>query len=233
MDPDRVYIMGYSAGGDGVYQLAPRMADRLAAAAMMAGHPNDAKPDGLRNIAFALHMGEKDAAFDRNAVAKSWAGDLARRASDEPGAYRHQAVIHPGKGHWMDRQDAMALPWMAQHARDPRPAKIVWLQDDVTHPRFYWLAVPEPKAGARVVASRSGNAISIDEADGVESLRIRLDDAMCDLDAPVTVTWRGQEAFKGTVPRTVAAMARCLAERADPNSLFVAEIPVQASAPSR
>ncbi|MEM7298333.1 MAG: hypothetical protein AAF391_08720 [Bacteroidota bacterium] len=53
--------MGYSAGGDGVYQLAPRMADSLAAAAMMAGHPNDASPLGLRNIGFTLHMGGKDA----------------------------------------------------------------------------------------------------------------------------------------------------------------------------
>ena len=35
-NPNRVYFMGYSAGGDGVYQLAPRMADRLAAASMMA-----------------------------------------------------------------------------------------------------------------------------------------------------------------------------------------------------
>lgn len=39
VNPDRVYLLGYSAGGDGVYQLAPRMADRFAAAAMMAGHP--------------------------------------------------------------------------------------------------------------------------------------------------------------------------------------------------
>jgi poly(3-hydroxybutyrate) depolymerase len=39
VNPNKVYIMGYSAGGDGVYQLAPRMADRWAAAAMMAGHP--------------------------------------------------------------------------------------------------------------------------------------------------------------------------------------------------
>ena len=28
VDPNRVYLLGYSAGGDGVYQLAPRMADR-------------------------------------------------------------------------------------------------------------------------------------------------------------------------------------------------------------
>lgn len=56
VNPNRVYFMGYSAGGDGVYQLAPRMADRLAAASMMAGHPNDASPLGLRNIDFAAAL---------------------------------------------------------------------------------------------------------------------------------------------------------------------------------
>ena len=60
VNPNRVYIMGYSAGGDGVYQLAPRLADRLAAAAMMAGHPNETQPDGLRNLPFTLHMGAND-----------------------------------------------------------------------------------------------------------------------------------------------------------------------------
>ena len=40
VNPDKVYLMGYSAGGDGVWQVAPRMADHWAAASMMAGHPN-------------------------------------------------------------------------------------------------------------------------------------------------------------------------------------------------
>ena len=44
VDPNKIYLMGRSAGGDGVYQLAPRMADRFAAAAMSAGHPNEANP---------------------------------------------------------------------------------------------------------------------------------------------------------------------------------------------
>ena len=33
-DPNRVYLLGFSAGGDGVYQLAPRLADRFAAVNM-------------------------------------------------------------------------------------------------------------------------------------------------------------------------------------------------------
>ena len=57
VNPDKVYVLGYSAGGDGVYQIGPGMADRWAAASMMAGHPNDAKPDNLRNIGFGLFMG--------------------------------------------------------------------------------------------------------------------------------------------------------------------------------
>ena len=77
VDPNRVYIIGYSAGGDGVYQLAPRMADKLAAAGMMAGHPNETVPDGLRNIAFALHVGAQDAAYDRNKIGAAWKVKLA------------------------------------------------------------------------------------------------------------------------------------------------------------
>jgi poly(3-hydroxybutyrate) depolymerase len=68
VDPDKVYLMGYSAGGDGVWQLAPRMADRFAAAAMMAGHPNEAQLDGLRNLPFALFVGRLSSESDRQAV---------------------------------------------------------------------------------------------------------------------------------------------------------------------
>jgi poly(3-hydroxybutyrate) depolymerase len=57
VNPDKVYLLGYSAGGDGVWQLAPRLADRFAAAAVMAGHPNGASVEGLRTLPFAILMG--------------------------------------------------------------------------------------------------------------------------------------------------------------------------------
>ncbi len=38
-DPNRGYLLGFSAGGDGVYAIAPRMADRFAAVNMSSGHP--------------------------------------------------------------------------------------------------------------------------------------------------------------------------------------------------
>lgn len=231
VDSDRVYLLGYSAGGDGVYQLAPRMADRFAAAAMMAGHPNETKPDGLRNLPFALWMGGNDGAYNRNGVARSWGESLGALSAKDPGGYPHEVRIVEGKGHWMDREDAAAVPWMASHTRNLRPAKVVWLQDDVVHPRFYWLAVSEPKERAKVVVSRDGQRLSIDEWSPQGELRVRLDDSMVDLDEEVVVVQGEAELFRGRVPRTIATIAKTLLERGDPKGIFSGEIVVTPATP--
>ncbi|HWB60910.1 MAG TPA: hypothetical protein VG733_15545, partial [Chthoniobacteraceae bacterium] len=115
VDPNRVYILGYSAGGDGVYQLAPRMADDWAAASMMAGHPNDASPLGLRNVPFAIQVGANDAAYHRNDVAAEWGKKLDALQHDDPQGYIHFTELHAGKGHWMDLEDKKAVPWMEKY----------------------------------------------------------------------------------------------------------------------
>jgi poly(3-hydroxybutyrate) depolymerase len=227
INPERVYLMGYSAGGDGVYQLAPRMADRWAAAAMMAGHPNETVPDGLRNLAFTLHMGGNDASYDRNKVAGRWRDLLADLREEDPGGYEHWVEIHAGKGHWMDREDAAALPWMAARSRDLRPEKVVWVQDDVTHERFYWLAVDQPVARSRIVVSRKGQEIEILEAQGVQTLVLRLDDSMLDLDEAVRVSQGGEVLHEGRIQRLRKVLAKTLAERGDPKGMFCSELRVQ------
>jgi len=227
VDPNRVYIMGYSAGGDGVYQLAPRMADRLAAAAMMAGHPNETSPLGLRNIAFAIHVGGKDAAYNRNKIAGQWSEKLAALRKSDPAGYEHLVKIYPDKGHWMDRQDAAAIPWMAKFQRDPLPEKIVWKQDDVTHSRFYWLAVDaeSKKARSEIVATRKGQNIDI-ESKGISRLTIRFNDDMIDFGKPLTATSKGKKLFEGKVDRTLGTLVKSFDERLDPDLVFSGEITV-------
>ena len=66
VNPDKVYLLGYSAGGDGVWRMAPRMADTWAAASMMAGHPGNVGTLNLRNLPFMIWCGAEDAAYDRN-----------------------------------------------------------------------------------------------------------------------------------------------------------------------
>ena len=228
VDPNRVYIMGYSAGGDGVYQLAPRMADRLAAAAMMAGHPNEASPLGLRNIGFTIHVGGKDAAYNRNKVAASWGSQLVALRKQDPDGYQHLVKIYPTKGHWLDREDAAAIPWMAKFRRNPLPKQVVWRQDDVTHNRFYWLAVDDKnkRRGSVVEASLEKQQIEIKKLQGIEQLLLRINDKMVDLDQAITVTFNGKQLFRGTVTRTTAMIGKTLVERGDPASIFSAEIMV-------
>ncbi|MDJ0277546.1 hypothetical protein QLH51_12145 [Sphingomonas sp. 2R-10] len=224
VDPDRVYLLGYSAGGDGVWQLAPRMADHFAAAAMMAGHPNEAGVAGLRNLPFAIFMGGADAAYDRNRIAAEKGAELAKRHAADPGGYVSMTRIYPGLPHWMNGKDAEALPWMAQFTRNPWPKRIVWVQDDVTHDRFYWLHIPgaaAAKAGDRIDATVAGQAITLTGAVPAGTT-LRLSDRLIDLDKPVRVTVNGRVAFAGKVPRTAAAIVASLAERADPVSVATA-----------
>jgi hypothetical protein len=213
--PNKVYIIGYSAGGDGVFQLAPRMADRLAGAGMMAGHPNETKPDGLRNVAFALHMGEEDGAYDRNKKAVEWKYALEDLRSLDKEGYQHQIMIHEGKGHWMDKQEAMALPWLAEHERNPFPKRVVWVQDDVLHDQMYWLSVRKPKERTKITASLEGQTITIHESD-VSEITLYLNDELVDLDKPVHVQYKGKEVVTDySVPRSTKAIQETLRDSTD------------------
>lgn len=229
VNPNRVYVMGYSAGGDGVYQLAPRMADSFAAAAMMAGHPNDASPLGLRNLPFALQVGGKDAAYNRNTVAAEWGKKLDDLRKADPEGYEHFVKIHENKGHWMNLEDKIALPWVAKFSRNPVPKRVVWKQSGTTHDRFYWLAVPpgDAKGGALVEAKLDGQTIEILKVENVKKLLVRLDDRMLDLDKPVKVTHKGKVLFEGIAPRTAATLAKTLSGRGDPKLIFDVEVSVE------
>src|SRR6185369_8785813 len=114
----------------------------------------------------------------------------------DPGGYEHFARIYPGLPHWMNRRDAEALPWMAEHTRNPWPKKIVWRQDDVTHPRFYWLAVPptEAKAKNKIIAEVDGQTIVL-TGDIPKGMTLRLSDALLNLDRSLRVLVNGRKVF--------------------------------------
>ena len=153
VDPNRVYILGFSAGGDGVYQIAPRMSQRFAAANMSAGHHNGVKLDNLYNTPFLIQMGELDIAYKRNRVAAQNYIRL-KDLQAEHGGYIHDAYIHPNHGHngWRDNDqfgrpqevfaspdgwlihrsrklrtlDTNAIHWVRQHQREAYPRRIIW-----------------------------------------------------------------------------------------------------------
>ncbi|VTR91735.1 Transglutaminase-like domain protein OS=Rhodopirellula sp. SWK7 GN=RRSWK_00772 PE=4 SV=1 [Gemmata massiliana] len=232
VNPNRVYVLGYSAGGDGVYQMGPRMADYWAGAAMMAGHPNGVSLLSLRNVPFALQVGGNDTAYNRHKVGKEYGEQLDKLQKDDPKGYEHFVKIHEGKGHWMNLEDKAALPWMAKFTRNPVPDRVVWKQTGTPHDRSYWLAVPtaDAKGDSLVIAKHTGQVVEITDAEKVSKLLVRFDDQMADLDKPVEVKHAGKTLFTGPAPRTVGTLVKTLNGRGDLGLIFDAEVEVTVGA---
>jgi pimeloyl-ACP methyl ester carboxylesterase len=227
VNPDKVYIMGYSAGGDGVWRMAPRMADRWAAASMMAGHPGDVSLVNLRNLPFMIWMGGRDAAYNRNREAAIRGAQMDSLQAQDPEGYVHETHILPDKAHWMDREDRAALPWMAKYRRNPWPKHLVWQQESVLKEHFYWVSVPrnEMQRGKRVEISVKGNTIDILRCD-YSRLTLRLSSELLPLTGKVKVRWAGKTLFKGRPQPSEGTFRKTLHQMQDPRMAAPVEITV-------
>jgi len=153
VNSDKVYLLGYSAGGDGVYQIASRMADRFAAVNMSAGHHNEVGMTNLASLPIALQAGEYDSEYARNFETVKMSDCLDSLEASNPGYYIHSTWIHARKGHefadnapdeepqavladlrkWQiletreySKQNTNAVSWVRQFVRNPRPLRVVW-----------------------------------------------------------------------------------------------------------
>lgn len=102
VDPNRVYLLGFSAGGDGVYQIAPRMADRFAAANMSSGHPNGVSLVNLFNCPLSIQVGIRDY-YSRSGMRSVRGAEFEKlfaTYSDHYGLdYKHRVLVHVPAGH--------------------------------------------------------------------------------------------------------------------------------------
>ena len=101
-DPDRVFLLGFSAGGDGVYAIAPRMADRFAAVNMSSGHPNGVSLLNTSNLPFEIQVGIRD--FYSEDALRSIRGaefeDTLNGYNSKFGfGYPHRVLVHVPEGH--------------------------------------------------------------------------------------------------------------------------------------
>ena len=227
VNPDKVYIMGYSAGGDGVWRLAPRLADHWASAAMMAGHPGDVSLVNVRNLPFTIWVGGDDAAYNRNIEVAKRGEELDNLRDADPSGYVHETHVLPGFPHWMERNDTVAVPWMAQFTRNAHPKRIVWRQEEVLRDAFYWLEVPrqDMERGKTIIAEIKGNVINIEKCD-YRQFSICLSDDMINLDKAVTIKYNGK-AIKKIVPeRKVTTLRETLYKRGDIRYAFPVKIDV-------
>ncbi len=155
VDPNRVYLSGFSAGGDGVYAISPRMADRFAAVNMSSGHPNGVDLRNLRNLPIALQAGVDDTMFERNIETGKY-GAYLDDLQNTYGGFEHVTWLHQGYGHnYPDNDpygtpqevlsnpmqadaaangeyvettytDTNAIHFLDRYVRDPNPESVLW-----------------------------------------------------------------------------------------------------------
>ena len=104
-DPNQVYLLGFSAGGDGVYLIAARMADRFAAANMSSGHPNGVSLRNLLNCPFSIQVGVRDY-YSESALRCVRGAEYEKVLTGYHEllgeGYEHQVLVHVPEGHNYD-----------------------------------------------------------------------------------------------------------------------------------
>lgn len=150
-DPNRIYLLGFSAGGDGVYLVGPRMADRFAALHMSAGHPNKGSMANLYHTPIQLQVGMNDSAYDRNHETVRYQIYLDSLQNKNPDGYVHNVYVHVDKPHnfrdnaeecqqvmidnrvWLESEtvtkrtvDSNAVHFLNEFVREPLPRRIIW-----------------------------------------------------------------------------------------------------------
>jgi len=141
VDPNRVYLMGFSAGGDGTYSLSQRIPHLLAACSPQAGHPNGVSTINICNCPIYLAAGEKDSAFKRNEVCVEYYKKIMGQNGKYLGNYVAKVEVVGGSGHsfqcWktprksffngsrsLSQTNETAFTFMYSHTRNPYPTDI-------------------------------------------------------------------------------------------------------------
>ena len=253
VDPNRVYLEGFSAGGDGVYAIGTRMADCFAALNMSSGHPNDIEVLNLYRTPIQLQAGEYDDVYDRNTVTAKY-GLKLDEYQQQYGGFEHRTLIHYDRGHnyedyskdpipvmsdiaaWLEsgdrsHEDVDSFPpdYMDQFTRDPLPQDIIWdlgtRADSRQVESWYYLKAPYTTNTGIIQASynKDANEIQI-QTKGVEGeFSILLNEKMVDFSQPVQLILNGDEYELNIIPDS-RLLQETTESRGDPNYQFEAEI---------
>ncbi len=257
VDPNRVYLLGYSAGGDGVYMITPKMADRFAAANMSAGHPNGINLANLCNMPIQLQAGIKDSAYDRNKVTAEYDAVLTELAETYGGGYIHNTFIHTKFGHnfydnssseqyvltdpaaWLEsgsteaeKADTNAIHFLSEHTRTALPERVIWEFTNRANMRetesFYWLNADFEVNEGMIIASYNTEENSITIEENTANGPVNVLISDDMLDVFSPITViTPDETYEVTVTPDYELLEETTYERGDQNYQFVASITIE------
>ncbi len=212
VDPDRVYVVGRGKGVPVAVAAGNAAPQHFAGVVGRAGDAADQGPENFGNLPVLFTGG----------------GGHARAFQEAALAAGHEDCTLSPAG-----KEADVWEWMQRHPRRTYPRAVSVVPGDPFPTRAYWLRMAPSAADARASASveRETNTIRI-ESSGVSHVTLYLNDALLDLERPVSVVWEGSERTYA-VPRDLAAMLDLFHEgTSDAGCVYVAEVVVAADADS-
>ncbi len=224
VDPDKVFLMGYSHGGYGAFSIGPKIPYRFAAVHSSAAAPSgDQSPArNLRNTIFTFMIGEKDEAHGRIERCRSFAAEIEALRKQIGGGYPVTMELIEGHGHGgLPDRDKIASMYPA--LRQPIPRELSWHLTDSVLESHFWLRSHRPVHGARVDARLAENELVIDARD-LKYFSVGLDHRLVDVRRPLRVQLSGGEPFEVELQPSVTTLCTWMNRLGDPRLAMSVEI---------
>ena len=215
VDPDKVFIMGYSHGGYGAFSIGPKIPYRFAAIHSSAAAPTDGQSSAktLRNTIFTFMIGEKDHAYGRLKRCRGFNEKILKLRGDRKDIYPVTMEYKAGYGHG-GLPDRDKIKSMYPAVRDPVPAELTWEMTDGAVKDFFWLSCPEAYRGRGIDAACRKNKLVITTR-GVETFSVLLDERLVDFSKPVTIELNGRKVSGGKLKPSLKTLVETLSRRGD------------------
>jgi pimeloyl-ACP methyl ester carboxylesterase len=216
IDPDRVFLLGYSMGGSGVYTLAAHYPDLWAGSVVMCGRPEHycwKDYDHARVEPFKRHLLDLEGGLPHIQnylhvpflVFQGTADTLvqperAYRFVERLGGlgYKGELVKLEGQSHWIGDEvfsTPRAFEWMERQRRVAAPKAVSFKTHSLLYSRAYWLTIEAfQRSGEPAEANATlspGNKLQV-ATNNVARLVLRPPREHCDPAAPFQVTLNGR-----------------------------------------
>lgn len=226
IDPDKVFIMGYSHGGYGAYAIGPKMPDRFAEihASAAAGTDGETTAKTLRTTKFTAMVGEKDTMYDRHERNLRFQKEVETLRGNRTDIYPVTVTVIKGNGH-TGLPDRNLIPTMYPSVRNPVPRELDWLQTDVVVRDFFWLRASQAGKGQEILASCNDNRFVVTANEKVSDVSVLMDSRLVDLSKPVSIELNGSTVTRKLAPG-LKMFCETLARRGDPAYAFSAELQI-------
>lgn len=215
VNPDKVFIMGYSHGGYGAFAIGPKIPFRFAAIHSSAAAPTDGETSAktLRNTRFTFMVGEKDNAYGRQERCEKFAARIKELKRGRSDIFPVEFMYQEGFGHG-GLPDRDMISKMYAYERNVVPKHLMWDMTDSVVNRFFWLAVDEPAKGKSIEARIDGNRVQV-ATTKLDTYRVFLDERLINPAEPVSIKYGDQPLVEVNYKPSLGTLCRSLEDTGD------------------